>query len=206
MVSGFALLKGAKKYYDNDDISSVVQASSGITSVKNIAPGTQLTLAPAAYSDIAYNAEGVELDDGKAYCTMSVVRLYGRNSYYTDNWYIASVKGERSIYSAYDYMRRHYNITVAIISVFGLTAAVGFVLTAAKGFGKFQSAVLELEKGKTPEKKYSSRNNEFSELYDSIYTMAKDRTDALLAYEGDHEMCSVILRSSNSSIFENCNR
>lgn len=202
---GGLMLLSAKKYYDNDDISSVVQASSGITSVKNIAPGTQLTLAPAAYSDIAYNAEGVELDDGKAYCTMSVVRLYGRNSYYTDNWYIASVKGERSIYSAYDYMRRHYNITVAIISVFGLAAAVGFVLTAAKGFGKFQSAVLELEKGKTPEKKYSSRNNEFSELYDSICTMAKDRNDALLAYEGDHEMCSVILRSSNSSIFEYLN-
>lgn len=202
---GGLVLLSAKKYYNNDDVTGIVQASYGLTAVNSVVPGSPLKLVPAKYSDIAYTVDSIELDDGRAYCTTSVVNLYDRNAYYTNNWYIASVKGEKSIYSAYEYMRRHFNITIIIISAFGLAAAFAFVFAVLKEFVEFRNAVTELCSGRNLEKKYKSRNKELEELYDRLCTLAQDRNDAVLTYEGEHELSSIALKLSNSSIFEYLN-
>ena len=199
------VLFSSKKYTDNEDLSGIVQAMSNINSVKNIASGSQINLAPAEYSDIAYTADGIELEDGRAYCTASEVQLYSSDSYYENTWYIAAVEGENSIYSAYEYMRRHYSVTMIIMSVFGLACAIAFVVTVARSFTKFRDAVKSLVGKDKPEKKVSFRNKELAELYEQVSNMADERREAVLTYEGEHELCSIALRSSNSSIFQYIN-
>lgn len=197
------VLFSSKKFTENNDLEGVVQAISGISSVKNIVPGNSIRLVPAEYSDIAYTTENIELEDGRAYCTASEVQLYDRTSYYENTWYVAAVEGEDSIYSAYEYMRRHFNITIAVMSVFGIICATAFVVSVIKSFTKFRDAVKTL--GEKSEKKVSFRNPELAELYEQVCDMADERREALLSYEGEHELCSIALRTSNSSIFQYLN-
>ena len=199
------VLFSSKKYTDNEDLNGIVQAMSNISSVKNVASGSQINLVPAEYSDIAYTTESIELEDGRAYCTASEVRLYSSDSYYENTWYIAAVEGENSIYSAYEYMRRHYNITTIIMSVFGLACATAFVAAVARAFAKFRDAVKSLIGKDGSEKKVSFKNKELAELYEQVSDMAEERREAVLSYEGEHELCSIALRSSNSSIFQYIN-
>lgn len=199
------VLFSSKKYAENNELSGIVQAISGVRSVKNIAPGSQIRLVPAKYSDIAYTTDNIELDDGRAYCMASEVQLYSEDSYYGNTWYVAAVEGENSIYSAYEYMRKHFDITIAIISVFGLACAIAFVAITAKSFAKFREAVNSLFKKEKPEKEISFRNKELAELYEQVRAMADERREAVLTYEGEHELCSIILKSSNSSVFEYIN-
>lgn len=197
------VLFSSKKFAENSDLEGIVQAISGISSVKNVVPGSSIKLIPAEYSDIAYTTENIELEDGRAYCTASEVQLYNKTSYYKNTWYVAAVEGEDSIYSAYDYMRRHFNITIAVMSVFGLICAAAFVASVVKSFTKFRDAVKSL--GEKSEKKVSFRNSELAELYEQVCDMADERREAVLSYEGEHELCSIALRTSGSSIFQYLN-
>lgn len=198
------VLFSSKKFTQNDELDGIVQAISGISSVKNVLPGSSIKLTPAEYSDIAYTTSNIELEDGRAYCTASELPLYSRNSYYENTWYVAAVEGEESIYSAYEYMRRHFNITMAVMSAFGIVCAVAFVVLVAKSFTKFRNAVEPLAAKEKPEK-VSFRNSELEELYEQVRDMADERREAVLCYEGEHELCSIALRSSNSSIFQYLN-
>ncbi len=199
------VLFSSKKYTDNEELSGIVQAMNGISSVKNVSSGSQIRLVPAEYSDIAYTTDDIELEDGRAYCTASPVELYTENSYYENTWYVAAVEGENSIYSAYEYTLKHFNITMILISAFGLVCAVAFVVAVTKSFTKFSDAVKALAAKEKPEKKVSFRNKEFAELYEQVSDMADGRREAMLTYAGEHELCSIVLRSSQSSIFQYLN-
>lgn len=196
------LLISSKQYIENEELSGIVQASSGISSIKNLSPGSQIRFVPAKYSDIAYTTDGIELDDGRAYCTVSAVRFYSRNAYYNNTWYVAAVESEKSIYSAYDFMRRHFNITMAVMSVFGLVCAAAFVGVIIRTFKKFRDGVKQLaEKGKT-ESEVTFKIDSVRELFSQISDITEECREALLCYDGEHELCSIALKSSNSSLVE----
>lgn len=202
---GGMVLISAKKNIDNDDFSGIIQAARGVKAVSGVVLGNYIKLTPAENSDIAYTTESFVLDDGTAYCTPAVVQLYDRNSYYANTWYISSVKGEESIYSAYNYMLKHFNITIAVMALVGIFAAISIVIIQSKSYSRFHDAIKALGEKKLPEKEYVSSNESYMELYNQISEMSEQHREALIKYQGEHDLCAVALKVATSSLCEYIN-
>lgn len=200
---GGIILLSSKNYSKGEDLTGMIQAVNGIQSVKKVTPGSQIKLTREDNSGIVYSAGGFELDDGKPCCAAAVVSLYGDDAYFGENdWYVVSVKGRNSVYSAYEYTLKRLNITMAIIFATGAAAIIIISFTAIKSFAGFRDAIIGLSENGRPEKEYSSKNEDLTELYELFSNMVEERREALLTYEGEHELCSIALKSSNSSLFE----
>ncbi|MGN1136063.1 MAG: ATP-binding protein [Oscillospiraceae bacterium] len=200
---GGIILLSSKNYSKGEDLIGLIQAVNGIQSVKKVNPGSQIKLTREDNSGVVYSADSFELDDGKPCCAAAVVSLYGNNAYFGENdWYVVSVKGRNSVYSAYEYTLKRLNITMTIIFATGAAAIIIVSFTALKRFAGFRDAVIGICESGRPEKEYSSKNEDLTELYELFSNMAEERREALLTYEGEHELCSIALKSSNSSLFE----
>ncbi|MGN0552363.1 MAG: hypothetical protein ACI4I1_03195, partial [Oscillospiraceae bacterium] len=200
---GGVILLSSKNHPESEDLNGMIQAVNGIQSVKKVSPGNQLKLIHEDKSDIVFSAESFDLDDGEPCCAVAVVDLYGENSYFDDNnWYVVSVNGRDSVYSAYDYTVKRLNITMAIIFGVGTAAIAVIAFLAIKYFVEFRDAVTELSENSRPKKEYSSNNQDLMDLYECYSNMAEERREALLTYQGEHELCSIALITSNSSLLE----
>lgn len=186
-------------------MSGSVQAYTNVDFLRGIAYGNQITLTGRNNSDIIYRTDSLRLNvdsnKGEVCCAVSDVNLYGENSYFKANkWYAVSVKDSNLIYSAYNYTQNYLKVMMAVLFVIGIAAVLVVFFIYIDQFTRFSEAVSRLLDGGKGD--YNSGNEMLNSLYDKFVNMADERRESFLAYEGEHELCAVVLKSSDSSVLE----
>lgn len=182
-------------------MSGSIQAFRGVDALRGIAYGNQITLTSSKNSDILYRTDSVRPLDGDVRCAVSDVGLYSENSYFKGNkWYAISIKDTDSVYNAYNYTQNHLKVTMTVLFIIGIAAVLIVFFMFINQFASFSEAVNQLlENGKAD---YSSENEMFMSLYKKFTNMSDERRESLLAYEGEHELCTIVLKSADSSVLE----
>ncbi len=202
---GGIVVISSKNSAPTSGMSGSVQAYTNVDFLRGISYGNQITLTKSNNSDIIYKTDSLRINlntnKGEVCCAVSDVGLYGENSYFKANkWYTVSVKDSNLVYSAYNYAQNHLKVVMAILFVIGIAAVLIVSFLFIDQFVRFNEAVSRiLENGKAD---YDSGNEMLMSLYKKIAGIADERRETFLAYEGEHELCTVVLKAADSSILE----
>lgn len=202
-LDGGFVLVSSRNYVRVNGISGFIQAANGVDSRKNIVAGSPIKFLPIDNSEILYKTENIVLESGNVCCAVAPLNLYGDGNFFKENkWLLASVFSDSGIFGAYDYTVKCFNFIFLTLFLMGMVMIVVCVYLFYRKMTGFCHAVEQVDVYGKPDADYKIDILQVQNLYERISTMAEERRDALLTYDGEHELCAIVLKSSGYNILE----